>query len=396
MLAIKDNVMSRLIPQYNMPTADVGGALAGVLQTSKATSEGLGTIASTLQQNAATNEQLRAKAVEEQRLANLLALQQQQAEQTALHNAATLEQRKQEMLQYDKHFAARMANTEAQQATDRYTNEAIADIMSQPSPQKQRERLDYFMKMGGFNPDPRTLMALQESWQPKPQEYKPIKMHAVNEKGDVITVTTRSPEEEKHFIEMGYGYGEFKGGKSGDNDNNTRAKAEKEMAAYNKLISTVGEFGWYDKDEARENIKTLQGMGIPAVFVERALIAAKDKEWWQGRRFDLNTIDNELGSFQTKDGETVKLGTFIQRAREAGAEVRYNELTGTLEMVKPAITRPKDENKSASPNSLRSVGRVVPSLDDIVVGNEWMGPSLRDIGVGHQRMRPSADYFLYN
>ena len=44
--AIEDNVMSRLIPQYNMPTADVGGALAGVLQTSKATSEGLGTIAS--------------------------------------------------------------------------------------------------------------------------------------------------------------------------------------------------------------------------------------------------------------------------------------------------------------------------------------------------------------
>lgn len=359
MQAIEDNVMSRLIPQYNMPAVDVGGGLAGVLQTSKDMSSGLGTIASTLQKYTANNEQLRAKAVEEQRLADILALQQQQAEQSKLHNQAVLEQRA-------KQFDTMMANEQAQQAIQQFTNNAIADIASQPTIEAQRKRFNHYSQMGGFNPDSKTILALHESWQPKPQEYKSISMYKVNDDGTTITVNPRSAKEEAYFRSLGYDYGKLDGGNGGGGDSKSKT-AEKEMAAYNNIYKTLGDFGWSDKTEAWENIKMLQGMGIPSVLVEKALIEAKDKEWWEDRRFDLNTIDKVLGNFTTKDGETVGLGTYIQRAKEQGAVVTYDQATGKLQMVKPATTTPKDTG-TPTPGSLRAIGR------------EGMGPSLGEIG----------------
>lgn len=362
--------MSRLIPQYNMPAVDVGGGLAGVLQTSKDMGSGLGTIASTLQKHTATNEQLRAKAVEEQRLADVLALQQQQAEQSNLHNKAILDQRERQMLQREKQFDTMMANDQAQQATHQFTNNAMVDILSQPTIKGQQDKLAHYRQMGGFNPDVRTVLALNESWQPKPQEYKSTSMSRVNKDGTTTTVYTRSPEEEKRFLEMGYSYGKLSGG-NGGSDSKSKT-AEKEMGAYNKLYETVGDFGWYDKSEARENLKMIQGMGIPSVLAERALIEAKDKELWEGRRFDLNTIDKAFGDFTTKDGETVRLGTYIKRAKDQGAVVTYDQATGKLQMVKPAIQIPRDagtlkEIINSPQGSLRSRGR------------EWMGPSLGGI-----------------
>lgn len=272
------------------------------------------------------------KEIEQQRLADALALQQQEAKNLAAYREGQLGlQRESNELAFDKQL-----ETEAQALRNNVTNKYMSDILASKDKAEAQAKLAKYRNDAIFSPDANALKLLSSYLNPTTNPVKGTTYY--NKAGEALQVPDGG-EVPKGYVSSAMWknlYGDSSSGTSG-------SKAEKQASSYTKLKTKVAEFGKMDAPEAIANIEKLQAMKVPPSLVEDALIKASADTIFDNT-FTYADMDKYLPEFTTSAGNTVKLGTYLQEAEKLGATVTYDEKTKTLNMTKPKM--PKSTSNS--------------------------------------------------
>jgi hypothetical protein len=327
-------------------------------------------ILDTIQKEEMLKQQQANKEIEQQRLADALALQQQEAENSAAYREGMLANAAKTADLAERKFDS----DEKAKGLGAYSAEVVARLAQVPVEQRSALLKEILTKEERFAPQGQTLSSLIGLMTPTTVKGTTY----YNEAADALQVPDGAE------IPKGYVSADMWKILYGDSGIGTNgSKAEKQASSYTKLKTKAAEFGMMDAPEAIANIDKLQAMKVPPSLVEDALVKASADTVYDNT-FTYADMNKYLPEFTTSAGKTVKLGTYLQEAEKLGATVTYDEKTKRLNMTMPkgsvAGTTTADANAS--------IGNGNAFINESEAARKKLGDLARSFGLGKQEQVP--------
>lgn len=262
----------------------------------------------------ANNEALRKQAEVENMAKQRLALQQKQRQDQLAQYGTQNELAQQRLgLQQDQ-----LGDQQAKEARSAFTQQALADVYAQKTPELQRAKLAEYQQAGGFSPQATTLNALNKSWEPK--EVNEVKSELFySPKGDAVYVPKGATIPSGYLSESTYNKGLSSNGKGGSKGKG----ATSELAFYKAMGQLGNESSVYKKvQEAKaagvdfkemQNLLAAKGLYNPEVGLFELDLGSRDVDLsdLQAMIDNRNKLNNEeaKGLGKTGKGSSTSTGT---------------------------------------------------------------------------------------